>query len=192
MAANLDAVAERAGVAKGTFFVHFKTKEAIVVALVQKQIAAASAARDAVLATGGTAVDRLEVATLTLGAQAASNIELSRAVLVASLESREVGGATDAVFTQLQTRMIEDAREGLAKGLLHGPDAETIASLLLACYLGAALHCASAPTAKPLNDVLRPLVSATIAALTSSAAAKTKAKTKSRKNTTDRRRGGAK
>lgn len=181
---TVERIAERAGVAKGTFFVHFKTKEAIVVALVEKQIAAASAARDALLAKGATAVERLETATLALGGQAAANIELSRAVLVASLESREVGGATDAVFAQLQARMIEDAREGLAKRLLHGPDAETIASLLLAAYLGAALHCTSSPTAKPLNAVLQPLVSATIAALT--APAKTKSRPRAR-----RERGGA-
>lgn len=176
---TVEQIAERAGVAKGTFFVHFKTKEAIVVTLVQLQIGAATAARDAVLARGGSAVERLEAATMTLGTQAASNIELSRAVLMASLESREVGSANDAVFGRLFTRMIDDAHEAIADGLVVGPDAETIAGLLMACYLGAALHCTSSPHAKPLADVLRPLVDATLAALAPKAGSRNSAKKKS-------------
>ena|GEM_PF-782446 len=162
---TVEQIAERAGVAKGTFFVHFKTKEAIVVTLVQLQVGAATAARDAVVARGGSVVQRLDAATMTLGTQAASNIELSRAVLIASLESREVGGAADAVFGRLFVRMTEDAREGIESGALAGPDAETVVNLLMACYLGAALHCTSSPHAKALAEVLRPLVDATLAAL---------------------------
>lgn len=166
---TIEQIADRAGVAKGTFFVHFKTKEAIVLTLVQLQVGAASVARDAALADGGSAVDALRAATMTLGAQAAASIELSRAVLIASLESREVGGATDEVFTGLFERMMADAQVGLEQGLLEGPPsttAETVASLLMASYLGAALHCASAPRAKPLSEVLTPLVEAVLAALT--------------------------
>ena len=188
---TVEQIAERAGVAKGTFFVHFKTKEAIVVTLVQLQIGAAMAARDAVAARGGSAIERLDAATMTLGIQAAASIELSRAVLIASLESREVGGASDAVFGRLFVRMIEDAREAIAAGTLQGPDAETIAGLLMACYLGAALHCTSSPRAKPLPDVLRPLVSATLAALVPPqrpAPRKTRIATSTK---TTRRRGGA-
>lgn len=181
---TVEQIAERAGVAKGTFFVHFKTKEAIVLSLVEAQIGAASAAREAVLADGGSAVDCLRATTLTLGKHAAVSIELSRAVLIASLESREVGGATDAVFTQLHTRMIEDAAEALARGLLEGPDAETVASLLMASYLGAALHCASAPRAKPMSAVLAPLVEAALGALAPKKKPKTSAMTKT---TTNRR-----
>lgn len=185
---TVEQIAERAGVAKGTFFVHFKAKEAIVVTLVHLQIGAATAAREAVVARGGSAVERLEAATMTLGTQAASNIELSRAVLIASLESREVGAAGDEVFGRLFARMIDDARDGLAAGELRGSDAETIAGLLMACYLGAALHCTSSPRAKPLPEVLRPLVAATLAAYTPSAPsppgkgrAKTKTATKTKR-----------
>ena len=170
---TVEQIAERAGVAKGTFFVHFKTKEAIVVTLVQLQIGAASAARDAVAARGGSVIERLHEATIMLGTQAAASIELSRAVLIASLESREVGSATDVVFGRLFSRMTDDAREGIESGELHGADAETVASLLMASYLGATLHCASSPRAKPLADVLRPLVDATLAALATSSTTST-------------------
>lgn len=188
---TVEQIAERAGVAKGTFFVHFKTKEAIVVTLVQLQVGAATAARDAVVARGGSVVERLDAATMTLGTQAASNIELSRAVLIASLESREVGGAADAVFGRLFVRMTEDAREGIESGALAGPDAETVVNLLMACYLGAALHCTSSPHAKPLAEVLRPLVDATLAALAPKApeAPKAAARARRTKTTPKKRRG---
>ena len=190
---TVEQIAERAGVAKGTFFVHFKTKEAIVVTLVQLQIGAAMAAREAVVLRGGSVVERLEAATMTLGTQAASNIELSRAVLIASLESREVGGATDAVFGRLFVLMTADAREGIESGALLGPDAETVVSLLMASYLGAALHCTSSPHAKPLADVLRPLVDATLAALAPKLPARRKAAARTRDpKTAPQKRRGAK
>jgi AcrR family transcriptional regulator len=187
----VESIAERAGVAKGTFFVHFKTKEAVVVTLVQLQIGAATAAREAVVTRGGSVVERLEAATMTLGTQAAANIELSRAVLIASLESREVGGASDAIFGRLFAQMKLDAREGLASGEIAGPDADTVVSLLMAAYLGAALHCASSPHAKPLAEVLRPLVDATLAALAPKAAHKprTPSKRKATKTAPDKKRG---
>jgi len=190
---TVEQIAERAGVAKGTFFVHFKTKEAIVVTLVQLQVGAAMAARDAVVARGGSVVERLDAATMTLGTQAASNIELSRAVLIASLESREVGGASDAVFGRLFVRMTEDAREGIESGAITGPDAETVVSLLMASYLGAALHCTSSPHAKPLAEVLRPLVDATLAALAPKTKARPKVAARSRDTkTAPKKRRGAK
>ncbi|HSO32798.1 MAG TPA: hypothetical protein VLT33_09780, partial [Labilithrix sp.] len=84
--------------------------------------------------------------------------------------------------------------EALDQGLLEGPDAETVASLLMASYLGAALHCASAPRAKPLADVLTPLVDAALVALTPSRprgapAKKTAARKTKTTRTTPKRRG---
>ena len=190
---TVEQIAERAGVAKGTFFVHFKTKEAVVVTLVQLQVGAATAARDAVLARGGSVVERLDAATMTLGTQAAANIELSRAVLIASLESREVGSASDVLFGRLFALLTEDAREGLASGEIAGPDAETVVSLLMAAYLGAALHCTSSPHAKPLAEVLRPLVDATLAALVPKLRARPRASDRTRDTqTAPKKRRGAK
>jgi AcrR family transcriptional regulator len=162
---TVEQIAERAGVAKGTFFVHFRTKEAIAITLVEAQITAAMAARDAIVASDGSPVERLRAATMRLGDQAASNLELSRAVLIAGLESRAIGDATDAIFNRLYARMIDDACEALASGLLEGPDADTIVGLVMACYLGATLHCTSSPRARPLTHVLAPLVDATLGAL---------------------------
>lgn len=60
----------------------------------------------------------------------------------------------------------------------------------MASYLGAALHCASAPRAKPMGAVLAPLVEAALGALApkhETSATKTSAKKK--KTTTTNRRG---
>jgi AcrR family transcriptional regulator len=162
---TVELIVERAGVAKGTFFVHFKTKDALVTSLVELQVAAAREAREAVTARGGTAVERLAAATLSLGHHATENVELTRAVLIASLESREVEARADALLGQVRQRMVEDARDAIAAGLLEGPDAETIAGLLLASYLGATLRCGSAPVAIPAGEILEPLVAATLRAL---------------------------
>jgi AcrR family transcriptional regulator len=153
-------IADRAGVAKGTFFVHFPTKEAIVLALVEKQIARSLARREA---TGGSALERLAAATMELGAQAGANLELSRAVLIASLESREVGGATNRVFARLYAAMLDDAREAVESGEAVGVRPNELARLLMACYLGAALQCTSVPHSGSMTKVLAPLVDATIA-----------------------------
>ena len=156
-------IAERAGVAKGTFFVHFPTKEAVVLALMQLQIATAMRARDDAEAAGKTPVERLRVATMSLGAQVDRHLELSRAVLVASLESRDVGAGGGEVFGQLLAKMIADAKEARRLGLVAGVEPETLANQLMASYLGAALHCTSYPGAKPVPEVLGPLVDATLA-----------------------------
>jgi AcrR family transcriptional regulator len=160
---TVEQIAERAGVAKGTFFVHFASKERIVTALVERQIEGAYARRAAALDAGGSAVDALRAATASLGSQAGKNLELSRAVLLASMQSADVGGDADAHFARLHETMVADARAACDAGLMRG-DPEAIAGLLLAAYLGAALHCTTSPRARPLRDVLAPLVDATLAA----------------------------
>jgi AcrR family transcriptional regulator len=155
-------IAERAGVAKGTFFLHFPTKESIVVAVVTKQIDAAHAARDAAMKRGDGPLERLREGLMILGELAAANLSLSRAVLVAGLESADVGSATDAVFYSYYVKMIEDASEAHATRQVD-MDGETLAGLLMAGFLGATLHCTSTPRAKPLLSVLAPIIDATLA-----------------------------
>ena len=164
-ATTVDQIAKHAGVAKGTFFVHFATKDAVITQLVRGQTKAATRERERVRAAGGSSVERLRAAVMMLGRQAATSRRLSRAVLAASLESPEIGGATDALFLDVFNEMVEDVKSAQAEGLLRPqPDAETLAGVLMASYLGAALHFTSAPRAKPLLDVLEPLIDANLAA----------------------------
>ncbi len=156
-------IAERAGVAKGTFFIHFATKDAVVTELVRSQTRAAKRARASVLQAGGSPLDALRATTLTLGAQAGASKPLSRAVLAATLENPDVGGESARLFDEVYELMIEDARQAIAARLLRAANAEIVARSLMASYLGAALHFASAPKARPLAEILGPLVEANLA-----------------------------
>src|SRR5262245_60235870 len=89
---TVDEIAKRAGVAKGTFFVHFATKDAVVAELVRRQVRLASAAREG----AADPLAALKAVVLTLGEQAGTSRALSRAVLAATLESPKIGG--DVIF----------------------------------------------------------------------------------------------
>jgi len=164
-ATTVEKIAQRAKVAKGTFFVHFASKASVVVALVRIQTDGAKSERERVVNAGGSAVDRLRATVTTLGAQAGVNRTLSRAVLAAGLESPEVGEATDALFREVFELMIGDVREAQAKGeLARHPEAETLAAILMASYLGAALSFATSPLTSSLMTTLTPLLDAMLGA----------------------------
>lgn len=160
-ATTVEAICKRAGVAKGTFFVHFATKDTVVVELVRRQTRAAHKARQAALADGPLAA--LRAAVLALGEQAGLSREISRAVLAAALENSQVSADVDALFDEVFFDMIADARAAVAAGELHrGRDGELLARALMASYLGATLHFTSSRRAGALVDILQPLVDANI------------------------------
>src|SRR5262245_37423930 len=90
---SVDAIVKRAGVAKGTFFVHYATKDAVIVELMRYQTRSAKRAREAALPQGPVA--GLRAAPLALGEQAGLSREISRAVLEAALENAGVSGDAD-------------------------------------------------------------------------------------------------
>ena len=160
---TVDSIAARAGVAKGTFFVHFKTKDAVATQLIANQTRAARRAREKALAAGGSPVDALVATVLTLGKQAGASKMLSRAVLAATLESGEVAGDSTRLFEEIYALLVADAQAARrARLLARRADPEQIAWSLLASYLGATLSFASNPSAIPLVDGLAPLVDATL------------------------------
>jgi len=162
-AATVERIAADAGVAKGTFFVHFPNKEALVETLVGLQTRAARRAREEE-PTRKSPIARLRATVLTLGRQAGTSIELSRAVLVATMQSPDIAQSVDAMFGELYDAMLADAREAIHAGLIRGIDADGLTNMLMASYLGAALHCTTSRRAKPLEEVLAPLVDATLSA----------------------------
>jgi AcrR family transcriptional regulator len=154
-------IARRAGVAKGTFFVHFASKDAIVIGLVRAQVTAARRARERALAGGGTPVAALRAAVFELGAQAARSRELSRAVIAGTVESPSAGDEADALFGELRRELVGDARAARRAGLLAPrTDPELLAWALIASYLGAVMSFVNG--GRPLLDVLRPLVDANL------------------------------
>jgi AcrR family transcriptional regulator len=157
-------IVRAAGVAKGTFFIHFATKDAVFTELTRNQVRIARRARDRVLAAGGSPVEALRAATMTLGEQAAVDRELSRAVITANILSPALGGFAESVFGGITAEMMDDVRAAQRAGLLDPKaDPETVAETLVTSYLGAVLHFATAPHSKPLLDLLAPVVEANLA-----------------------------
>jgi AcrR family transcriptional regulator len=154
-ATTVDAIVRRAGVAKGTFFVHFATKDAVITDLVRIQTRQAKKARAAALPQGPLAALRATV--LMLGEQAGFSREISRAVLSATLENAHVAGDADALFGEVFDEMITDA-----KAAVGNKDGELLARALMASYLGAALHFTSSRKSGPLLEILAPLVDANL------------------------------
>lgn len=161
-ATTVSSIVERAGVAKGTFFVHFSSKAAIVTALVEFQTQSAHAARAEALAQGGP-LAALRAATMTLGERASESLVLSRGVLAATLESPEVGDLTAVMFDRVLEGLREDARAAKREGLLRPDvDADLLAGSLMGAYLGTALAFTSRTHPQPLMSVLTPLVDFTL------------------------------
>jgi len=155
-------IAAAAGVAKGTFFVHFPSKDAVIGALIAIQTGAARKARLAALESGGP-IAALRAAVMTLGARAGVSRSLSRGVLAATLESQNVGGETSDRFDALFVEMKADAKLAHEQKLLTpGTDPEVLAASLMASYLGAVLHFTSSPRAPELVEILEPLVNANL------------------------------
>jgi AcrR family transcriptional regulator len=162
---TVDAIAARAGVAKGTFFVHFKTKDAVATQLITNQTNAARRAREKALAAGGTPVDAMVATVIALGRQAGASRMLSRAVLASTLESGEVANDSSRLFEGIFELLRGDAVAARRARLVpRSADPEKLAWSLLTSYLGSVLSFATNPRAVPLVETLAPMVEATLEA----------------------------
>jgi AcrR family transcriptional regulator len=163
-ATTVDRIAAHAGVAKGTFFVHFPSKDAVISELVRMQTDAARAARATALGSGKGPIEAMRAAVLTLAEYASKSRSISRGVLAASVDSQDAGGQASTLFDEVFGDMRVDAEAAKKAGLLlPHVDPSTLAAQLMASYLGAVLHFASSPKAKPLMEIVAPLVDASVA-----------------------------
>jgi AcrR family transcriptional regulator len=157
---GIDDIARRARVAKGTFFVHFKTKDAVVRRLMEHQTTAARRAREG--APGP--LESLKATVMELGKQAGASRMLSRAVLAATLESDLLGEQATDLFGGLFEDMCADARAAAKAGLLEkGIEPERLARTLLTMYLGSAFYFSSSARADALPVYLEALVDGELA-----------------------------
>jgi len=187
---TVERVVRDAGVAKGTFFIHFATKDAVITDLVRIQVHIARRARARVLAAGGSPVEALRAAVMTLGEQAGADRELSRAVITANILNRALGGFAESALGGMIAEMMDDVRAAQRARLLDPKvEAEKIAGTLVTSYLGAALHFATATHSKPLLQLLAPVVDANLAGFGVAAAAKRTAAKRGPKKKKKKKRG---
>lgn len=157
-------IARAAGVAKGTFFVHFATKDAVILELVRLQVSAALQKRNSTFEASRSPLAALRATVMALGTEAARSRELSRAVLSAGLANAEVAGDTDTLFGEVHNQMIADAQDAIDAGELGASnDADTVASTLMASYLGATLHFTSSRRSPVVDSLLERFVNTNIA-----------------------------
>lgn len=159
-------IARRAGVAKGTFFFHYKSKDALVTALVELQVRLIARERERLVAEGASPLERLRATVMGLGALAERNVV--RAVLTAGMENPETGGAIDLLYQQLLEMMTSDVRDAVrAREVSRSTDPETFALLVMDSYLGAAVSYAANPRGRTLVDMIATLFDAYVSAFAS-------------------------
>lgn len=142
---SVERISAEAGVAKGTFFVHFESKAEVLVEVVRAHARAATAARTRVRQEGGSALDGMREAMTTLARQASASRAIARGVLAAALESE----AFLTVASQIVERVfIADAREAQRAGLVARGNPDALVASLVSEYLGKLLQVVIAPTAQ--------------------------------------------
>jgi AcrR family transcriptional regulator len=162
-ATSVEQIAHRAGVAKGTFFLHFPTKDALVTDLVRLQVRFVARERARLVAEGASPTARLRATVLALGRLSDRNI--ARAVLTAGLERSEVGDAIDRLYQSLLELMTDDARAAVrARELARTTDPAMFALILMDSFLGATVSFATNPRGRSLMDMLAALVDTNLSA----------------------------
>lgn len=157
--ATVSEIARRAGVAKGTFFVHFANKDAVIVALIELQVGDAERAHAQALESGGTEIDALERAIVKLAEHAAINRSLSRSVFAAMYSSSRTGDQVNTIFDRLRDRLTDGVRRAQDTSLIaKGPSPESIATSLLSLYYGASLRFTSDENGPDIETHMRELL----------------------------------
>ena len=137
-APSLDAICERAGFTRGAFYVHFQSRDDLVVAVMER---VTSALLDALIATGDSAFDlvrtiRLFASAVEAGAYPASGSVASHQILQACARSPRIRERYVATLQEAARRVAIAVREGQQAGTLRGDvSAEEIANLLIALVL---------------------------------------------------------
>jgi TetR/AcrR family transcriptional repressor of nem operon len=162
-ATSVEQITQRAGVAKGTFFFHFPTKDALVTELVRLQVRFVARERERLVAEGAAPTARLRATVMGLGRLSDRNI--ARAVLTAGLDKGAVGSAIDRLYQDLLELMTEDARAAVrARELSRSTDPAMFAVLLMDAFLGATVSYATNPRGRSLLAMLEALVDTNLTA----------------------------
>jgi AcrR family transcriptional regulator len=170
-ATSVEQITQRAGVAKGTFFNHFPTKDALVTELVRLQVRFVARERERLVAEGAAPTARLRAVIMGLGRLSDRNI--ARAVLTAGLVRGAVGSALDRLYQDVLELMTEDARAAVrARELSRSTDPEMFALVLMDSFLGATVSFANNPRGRSLLEMLEALLDTNLSAFAPKKAAR--------------------
>lgn len=158
---TVDQIVKRANVAKGTFFLHFATKDAVIAELLRIQLRRIEKAREEMC--DELPVERLRNTLLRLATISGTSRPLSRAVMLAALANPEISEIASSLHRTIFDYVASDAQEAQSSGELVGSvPSGRIAEALMSTCLGAALSFMLLPNPLPLLETLEPLIDSTI------------------------------
>jgi AcrR family transcriptional regulator len=135
---SLDAICERAGYTRGAFYVHFRDRDDLVAAVMER---ATSMLLDALIATGDGAMDlertiRTFAAAVAAGAYPPPGYGASHQVLQVCARSERIRERYVATLREAARRVSHAALEGQRAGTVRSDvDADEIGNLLVALVL---------------------------------------------------------
>jgi AcrR family transcriptional regulator len=162
-AASVLAVAERAGVAAGTLYRHFASKEELFVELFRtvcdREVAAMRAAAEA-MPEDSTPAERIELVLATFAQRA-----LRRPRLAWALIAEPVDPAVDAERLAYRARYAELVSEALGEAIAHGQLPDQDAGLTAAALIGGCGEALVGPLAADRPDAEHRIAEHTVAEL---------------------------
>lgn len=131
---TIDAIAEHADVAKGTFFNYFPRKESLIEALADEWIRGAEASA---VASGSSALGRLRVLYGEAAAAFQKDPDLSRAVMKSSAQRLCCPGGGGVPWHQFEEMVLGLIAEGQKKGEVRRDlDPHVMHGALVSCFVG--------------------------------------------------------
>jgi TetR/AcrR family fatty acid metabolism transcriptional regulator len=152
--ARMEDVARESGMAKGTLYLYFQSKDALIGALLERIFGRGRRDLEASLAGEGRASERL----VELGARMSKEVERFSVLLPVWFEFYAVAARNEAVkpfvkryFEEYRAALEVVVREGIGRGEFREVDAEEVAVTIVSLFEGVTLLWAFDPEAVPVG-----------------------------------------
>jgi AcrR family transcriptional regulator len=160
---TVDQIVKRASVAKGTFFLHFATKDAVIAELLRIQIDSVKKTREEL--AGASPIQRLRATLRVLATMSSISRPITRAVMMAALANPDICEMTHSLHRAVFDYVVKDAQDAQTAGeITNDTPPEKIAEVLTSTCLGVALSFMLMPGPAPLLETLEPVLEANLAA----------------------------
>jgi len=155
-------IVRRASVAKGTFFTHFATKDAVMAEFLRKRMDSVLRVREGLALAHP--VDRIRAMLRVLAVVSSTSSPMTCAMITAALSNPEIRSMTQSLHRAVMDFIVQDLREAqAAREMTVDTPPETIAEVLTRSCLGVALSFVLVPGKAPLLETLEPVLDAYLA-----------------------------
>ncbi len=156
---TVQSISERAGVAKGTFFVHFVTKDALLLGVLAEYISSAERARDESLAHGANPEETISAIFAAHAEQFGRSSPFMRACYSATLASHDLAKATNELFELVRKMLVAEIARGQSTGKFRADISPVEAALAISSlYIGVSLSYSMMTNAPPLKTMFQPML----------------------------------